>query len=543
MEKSAFSIHKTSVWHNSGFRYGKNLPPEKTLTLADPTHLLLMAEGVAKSFSGVPALRDGRLNLRPGSVHALCGGNGAGKSTFLNILMGILQRDRGAIRVGGKEVLFSTPKQALDAGISIITQELSPVPGMTVAENLFLGREPKRLGCFVDYRTLNEKAANLLEQLHIPLKPRRLMHNLSLAETQLIEIAKALSIDARIIIMDEPTSALGEREAAQLFSTIRHLTSLGKGIIFVSHRLTEIFEITDDYTVLRDGSYIESGKTGDIDLQHLIRQIIGRDLKSQFRSGAGSAEDKQSPARGPTDLQKEKPLVEVEGLTRPDKLKGISLSLYPGEIVGLYGLLGSGRSDFVRALFGLEHKVSGRVVLNGRELIPRHPKEAMLQGVMLVTEDRKDSGLVLPLSVRDNVSLSSLRRLSLLGFVKKRQETSWVEAMVKRFSIRLTSLKMLVRNMSGGNQQKVVLARCLMTTPKILLLDEPTRGIDEGAKQEVYTFMTNFIESGGGIIMVSSEVQEVIGMSDRIIVFRKGSVNGQLINDGVSQEELVRLAS
>jgi len=517
--------------------------PETSGTFAGTTQLLLMAKGVAKSFSGVPALRDGRLNLRPGSVHALCGGNGAGKSTFLNIVMGILQRDRGVIHIGGKEIFFSTPRQALEAGISIITQELSPVRGMTVAENVFLGREPKRLGCFVDYRTLNEQAANLLEQLHIPLKPRRLMRDLSLAETQLIEIAKALSIDARIIIMDEPTSALGEREADQLFSTIRHLTSLGKGIIFVSHRLMEIFEIADDYTVLRDGSYIESGKTRDIGLQHLIRQIIGRDLKSEFRSGAGSAEAKQSPAPVPTDLQKGKPLVEVVGLTRPGKFQGVSLSLYPGEIVGLYGLLGSGRSDFVRALFGLEKKVSGRMVLNGRELIPQHPKEAMRQGVVLVTEDRKEAGLVLPLSVRDNISLSSLRRLSLLGFVEKRQEIPRVEAMVKRFAIRVTSLKMLVRNMSGGNQQKVVLARCLMTTPKILLLDEPTRGIDEGAKQEIYAFMTQFIESGGGIIMVSSEIQEVMGMSDRIIVFRKGRVNGQLVNDGVAQEEIVQLAS
>jgi putative xylitol transport system ATP-binding protein len=508
-------------------------------TVADTTQLLLMAEGVAKSFSGVPALRDGRLNLRPGSVHALCGGNGAGKSTFLNILMGILQRDRGTIRVSGKDVFFSTPRQALDAGISIITQELNPVRGMTVAENLFLGREPKRLGYFVDYRTLNEQAANLLEELHIPLKPRRLMRDLSVAETQLIEIAKALSIDARIIIMDEPTSALGEREADQLFSFIRHLTGLGKGIIFVSHRLTEIFEIADDYTVLRDGRYIESGRMRDIDLQRLIRQIIGRDFRSQFRSGTASAEAR----RAPTDLQKGKPLVEVEGLTCPGKFQGVSLSLYPGEIVGLYGLLGSGRSDFVRALFGLEKKVSGRMVLNGRELIPRHPKEAMRQGVVLVTEDRKEAGLVLSLSVRDNISLASLRGLSLLGFVQKRQETPLVEAMVKRFAIRVTSLKMLVRNMSGGNQQKVMLARCLMTTPKILLLDEPTRGIDEGAKQEIYAFMTQFIESGGGIVMVSSEGQEVMGMSDRIIVFRKGRVNGQLVNDGVAQEELVQLAS
>jgi putative xylitol transport system ATP-binding protein len=303
--------------------------------------LLLRARGIAKSFSGVPALRDGQLSLRPRSVHALCGGNGAGKSTFLNILMGILPRDAGSIQVNGQEVIFQTPKQALHAGISIITQELSPVPGMTVAENLYLGREPKKAGYFVDYRNLNRQATSLLEELRFPIKPRRQMGELSLAETQLIEIAKALTLDARIIIMDEPTSAIGEHEAHLLFDAIRRLISLGKGIIYVSHRMTEIFEIADDYTVFRDGAFVDSGRIQAIDRGYLIRQIIGRELKSEFRADATlSADAEKSDVEAVPTLKPQQALLQVRELSCPGKFEEINLTLHSGEVVGIYGLLG-----------------------------------------------------------------------------------------------------------------------------------------------------------------------------------------------------------
>jgi putative xylitol transport system ATP-binding protein len=509
-----------------------------------PNGLLLRASGIAKSFSGVPALRDGRLSLRHGSVHALCGGNGAGKSTFLNILMGILPRDAGSIQVNGQEVIFQTPKQALQAGISIITQELSPVPGMTVAENLYLGREPKRAGCFVNYRKLNRQATALLEELRFAINPRRQMRQLSLAETQLIEIAKALTLDARIIIMDEPTSAIGEHEAHLLFDAIRRLTGLGKGIIYVSHRMTEIFEIADDYTVFRDGAFVESGLIQDIDRHHLIRQIIGRELNNEFRAGASLSSDaEKSDVQAAPAFKPEQALLHVRELSCPGKFEKVNLTLHPGEVVGIYGLLGSGRSEFLQALFGLEQKVTGKVSIQGREVLAGHPQQAMRYAMALVTEDRKASGLVLPLSVRENISLSSLPRMSRLGFINKRQETAGAKTMVDRLRVRTASLELPVRNLSGGNQQKVVLARWVQTKPKILLLDEPTRGIDEGAKHEIYAFMTDFIGQGGGIVMVSSEVHEVMGMSDRIIVFRKGRVSKELVNHGITQEELIHLAS
>ncbi|AHF90484.1 enolase [Opitutaceae bacterium TAV5] len=507
---------------------------------ADPSpslEICLQARGVTKAFSGVPALRDGRLNLRTGTVHALCGGNGAGKSTLLGILMGLLRRDSGSVRIGGEEVDFEKPGDALEAGIAIVTQELSPVPGMTVAENIYLGREPHRLGCLVDYRTLNRQAAALLDRLGFRIGATRRMTGLSLAETQLVEIAKALSRDSRIVIMDEPTSAIGQHETDLLFAAIRHLTRIGKSIIYVTHRMTEIFELADDYTVLRDGAFIEEGRIRDIDRRHLIRQIIGRDLSSQFRSrtasAPGSAGSPSSaspfrasrspfPASANGDTATDTPLLEVRHFECPGRFGAIDLQLRAGEIVGLYGLLGSGRSEFLQALFGLEKGVRGELRAAGRPLLIRHPKDAMRHRMALVTEDRKASGLVLPLSVRDNLSLSSLGRVSSGGFVNKREELRGAREMVERFRIKAASINMTVRSMSGGNQQKVVLGRWFRTQPQILLLDEPTRGIDEGAKHEIYQFMTEFTQAGGAIIMVSSEVDEVLGMADRIFVFRRG---------------------
>ena len=420
------------------------------------SEFLLRAVNVQKSFAGVPALRDGQIELRHGSIHALCGGNGAGKSTFLNILMGILRRDGGQIWVEGKDVHFQSPKQALHSGIAIITQELSPILDMTVAENLFLGRFPKKNG-LVDYERLNTQADELFSRLRFDINPRLTMRELSLAKIQLVEVAKALSQNARVIIMDEPTSALGEHETLILFDAIRHLASLGHGIIYVTHRLAEIFSIADHYTIFRDGRHVESGAIQDIDRNHLVNQMIGRELSEQYP-------DLISPV-GDVILQ-------VNGFSRPGKFEEINLELKRGEILGVYGLMGAGRSEFLNALFGLDKEVSGQVLIEGESVRVRSPKDAMRHKVGLVTEDRKETGLVLTSSVRENISLASLRgQLSDRGFIKLEKEKQLAREIGAKLHLRAASYEMPVRELSGGNQQKVVLAKWLETEPDVLLLD------------------------------------------------------------------------
>lgn len=493
--------------------------------------LLVEAHGVAKSFSGVPALRDARLALRAGSVHALCGGNGAGKSTLLNILMGLLRRDSGQLRVAGAAVDFASPAQALAARISIITQELSPIAGMTVAENIFLGREPRRAGLVIDYARLFAQTAALLARLRFAIDARAPMHRLSLAQTQLVEIAKAFSHDSRVLIMDEPTSAIGEQQVATLFDAIRSVSAQGAGVIYVSHRLSEIFALADSYTVLRDGSFVEAGRIADIDRRHLVRQIVGRELAGNRRPPRAAA---------PTP---EPALLEVEGLTRAGEFDAISLQVAPGEVLGIYGLMGSGRSEFLNCVYGLAAPERGLVRLRGKALAPGRPHLAIRSGLALVTEDRKASGLVLCASVADNISLAALPTLCSAGVVRRARERALVARMIARLGIRLASARMAVAGLSGGNQQKVVLARCLATAPVCLLCDEPTRGMDEGAKREVYALLAQFSAQGGAVLLVSSEAPELLELCDRIAVFRKGRIAQCLAAAGATQEELLHLAS
>ena len=499
----------------------------KQATLPD---VLLQAEGIAKSFAGVLALRDGRLTLRRGSVHALCGGNGAGKSTLLNILMGLLERDSGRIVCKGREVSFEGPADALAAGIAMITQELSPVPGMTVAENLFLGREPRRAGCIVDYRRLNAMATELLERLRFHIDPTATMRSLSLAQTQLVEIAKAISYRSDILIMDEPTSAIGGAETELLFEAIRTLTAYGTGIIYVTHRLSEVFQIADEYTVLRDGNFVGTGRVADIDLAALVSLILGSEMKSEQQYKT------HPPPQGA-------PVLRISGLTKRGQFEDISLDLRPGEVLGIYGLMGSGRSEFLNALYGIDPPDSGTVELNGAPVAIRRPADALAHGFALITEDRKRTGLVLTSSVRENISLSSIARMATAGLIRQAEERSAVTRMIDLFRIKASSPEALVRSMSGGNQQKVVLGRCLSTQPRILLCDEPTRGIDVGAKGEIYAFLSRFVAGGAAAIMVSSEVPEVVGMSDRIVVFRRGRIAGVLEGHEATQSTLLHLAS
>ncbi|WP_439563155.1 sugar ABC transporter ATP-binding protein [Roseinatronobacter sp.] len=491
-------------------------------------HPLLEVRGLTKSFGGVAALSNGQFTLRPGSVHALCGGNGAGKSTFLTIVMGIQQRDSGTIRVKGQEVSFSRPSEALAAGVSIIEQELSPVPAMSVAENIYLGREPTGLFGRVDFARMNANAQDLLDSLHFRISARSLMMDLTVAELQLVEIAKALSYNAEIIIMDEPTSALGEAQADELFAAIARLKEQGKGIVYVSHRLSEIFQIADDYTVFRDGRFVGEGPIGDVTRDSLIEMIVGRPLTEEF-----------AKSNSPTT----ETVLQVEGLNAQNAVKDVSFTLHRGEILALYGLMGSGRSEIFERLFGLTPDLGGEITLHGKRVTLSNPSEAIRRGLAFVTEDRKVSGLNLMADLRDNICMARLNELSTFGIMRRTREASAAQRMIEAFGIKTPNDKLVVSGLSGGNQQKVVLGKWFLTEPGILLLDEPTRGVDVGAKREIYRVMSDFAAAGGAVIMISSETDEVLGMADRVIVMRDGRISGEVARDALSANSLLHLAA
>lgn len=490
--------------------------------------VLLDVTGLKKSFGGVAALRDGRLRVEKGSVHALCGGNGAGKSTFLTIVMGIQQRDAGVIRLRGEEVHFASPREALEGGISIIEQELSPVPAMTVAENIFLGREPLKSFGRVDFQEMNRQAQALLSQLGFDIAPTRMMMDLSVAKIQLVEIAKALSYDAEVIIMDEPTSALGESEAEQLFEAIGRLKAQGKGVIYVSHRLTEILDIADRYTVLRDGAYIEDGSISDVTKADLIRMIVGRPLAEEF------VKDNQPEAQV---------ALSVKGIDSHNGVADLSFEAHRGEILAFYGLMGSGRTEIFERLFGMSDHSNGTITLGGEAFAARTPADAIAKGLAFVTEDRKESGLVLSATVRNNLCMASLDALSHGPHMSRPAEAGAARRMIEMFGVKAATDQLEVSDLSGGNQQKVVLGKWFLTDPRILLLDEPTRGVDVGAKREIYRIMSEFAEAGGTVLMISSETDEVLGMADRVIVMKDGRVSGTLARDEMSAEKLVHLAA
>lgn len=492
------------------------------------TKPLLEATGFQKSFNGVAALKLGQFTLAPGSVHALCGGNGAGKSTFLKILMGIHHRDAGTLLRNGAEVTFASPSEALANGISIIEQELSPVPAMTVAENIYLGREPVGLFGRIAFRQMNSRAQDLLDGFHFGIRADSLMMDLTVAQTQLVEIAKALSYDAQVIIMDEPTSALGEAEADQLFAAIAMLKARGKGVIYVSHRLSEIFGICDSYTVFRDGAFVETGALADIDKDRLIQLVVGRPLTEEFikENVPGSAD-----------------ILSVSGLDADRGVRDVSFSVKHGEILALYGLMGSGRTEIFDRLFGLSTRTGGEIRIEGQVVRLRSPREAIDAGLAYVTEDRKRSGLVLTGDVRDNLCLATLDRMSAGPVMNAAAEGRAAARMIDALNIRTASDRQSVAHLSGGNQQKVVLGKWFLTEPRILLLDEPTRGVDVGAKREIYRVMSDFARAGGAVIMVSSETDEVLGMADRAVVMRDGRVAGELERAGMTAEKLLHLAA
>jgi len=489
----------------------------------------LAVHDIFKAYPGVQALDGVSLDIFPGEVHALVGENGAGKSTLVKILAGAVKADQGTILLAGKQIVLNSPRQAELLGIAVIYQEFNLIPYLTVAENIMLGREPTR-GPSIDWNELRARAAATLADLGVELPLNVEVRRLSVAQQQMVEIAKALSTQARVIVMDEPSAALTGDEVLKLFEIIRTLKSKGVGIVYISHRLEEIFAIADRVTVFRDGKHVKTDLVSAFTSDELIRLMVGRSLAAHF-------------PELPPDPPREHTLLSVRNLTMPDRIADISLDIYPGEIVGLAGLVGSGRTSLLRAIAGADHVASGSIMLEGDILHSRGPHDAIAAGIALVTEDRKAQGLILGMSVRENVTLPHLEEFVHYGRIDRGEETASVAKLATELRIRTPSLEQLVKNLSGGNQQKVVLAKWLLEKAKFICFDEPTRGIDVGAKAEIYELMVQLVRAGAGILMASSDMPEVLGMSMRIAVMHQGRI-AHIFNRGeATQEAILRYAT
>ena len=497
---------------------------------ASPTDFLLRMEGISKAFSGVPALGNVRLGVKGGEVHALMGENGAGKSTLMKILSGIVSKDHGEIFLADEPVEIKSPKGALDSGISMIHQELNPVRAMTVAENIFLGKEP----CYpftgvVNRKKQREMTLELFQEMDITLDPDKKMSALSVAEMQLVEIVKAVSYRSRVIIMDEPTSAITGREVGKLFEIIRGLKSKGIAIIYISHKMDEIFRISDTITVLRDGQYIETRPATELDHDTLVKLMVGRKISEMF------------PKR--TTAIKEELVFEVDGLAKRGLFENISFKVKKGEVFGIAGLMGAGRSEVMETVFGLRRADAGAVKVHGREVRIQSPADGIRHGIAFITEDRQTKGLNLKASVRDNITLVDLKKFSLLGQVlQSKKENIAADAHIEKLRIKTRHRNQIVRTLSGGNQQKVVLAKWLLTEPQIIILDEPTRGIDIGAKAEIYKIIAQLTEQGATVIMISSELEEILGLCDRVIVLYHGKITAEFPRAEFNQENIIKAA-
>jgi ribose transport system ATP-binding protein len=506
--------------------------PSPTTTDAD---VVLEARGISKAFPGVKALDNAHLLVRRGKLNALLGENGAGKSTLMNILAGVFPPDQGELLLDGKEVRFRNPREAQEAGISIIFQELNLIPGLSVAENIFLGREPRnRLG-LVDFSGMNREARQHLVQLELDVDPRTPVGHLRVGAQQVVEIAKAISFQSRVLIMDEPTSAITEQEIEVLFRLIAQLKARGVGIVYITHKLDELSRIADDVTVLRDGQLIGEKPFKEVSRDEMIRMMVGRELSDLF--------PKTTAPLGAEVLR-----VEDVSLHHPDRVddyavRDVSFSVRRGEVVGIFGLMGAGRTELLHAIFGLHpHTSKGRVFVDGRPVSIRSPQQAIAAGLALAPEDRKAEGLVLSMSVAENVSLPCLKRTTRLGLLQPARERALVGNYVDRLAVRTPSLSQRVRNLSGGNQQKVVLSKWLATGPKVLLLDEPTRGIDINAKKEIYTLIDELARSGLGVVMVSSELPEILAIADRILVLAEGLLQREFKRGEATEEAILKAA-
>ena len=495
--------------------------------MSDP---LVSMEGIEKAFPGVRALDQCRFEFRSGEVHALVGENGAGKSTLMKVLAGVARCDAGTIRIDGREVVIGSPRAAQDLGISIIHQELNLMPHLTVAQNIFIGREPRRrLRFLLDEPAINEQARTLLERLRLRIDPRTRVSELTVAKQQMVEIAKALSLSSRVLIMDEPTAALTDAEIAELFRITRELRDKGVGIVHISHRLEELHAISDRITVMRDGKTVQTLATPDATIDEIIRLMVGRTIYE------GAPEI--------PDLPHHEVVLELRHVSRGRALRDISFTLRRGEILGVAGLVGAGRTEVARAVFGADPIDSGEILVRGRAVKIRSPRDAVRHGIAYLSEDRKRFGLVLGLDIESNIVLATLRRfLGWLGVVDAARTRAAARRYVDALRIRTPSLQQKAKNLSGGNQQKVVIGKWLAAETEILLFDEPTRGIDVGAKSEIYRLLNDLAVQGKSILMISSELPEVLRMSHRILVMCEGRITGELPG-GASQEAIMTLAT
>jgi ribose transport system ATP-binding protein len=492
--------------------------------------VILEVEGVSKSFPGVKALDQVSFDLRRGEVHALVGENGAGKSTLMKILSGVYQPDEGVIRFKGQAVSFRDSTHARDSGIGIIYQELNLVPHLSVAANIFIGREPLTRLRTLDEKKMNREAVSILERLNLRIDPTIRLNRLPISKQQMVEIAKSLSFDSEVLIMDEPTSALTESEIDELFTVIHTLRDRGVAIIYISHRLEELKHIVDRISIFRDGRYVSTDAYASLTMDTIVNRMVGRTLEQKF------------PTRH--NVPTTEKILEVRNIVRPGVLHDISFDLYRGEILGFAGLMGAGRSELARAIFGADPIESGTVAMNGKRLTSLSPSASIRAGIAYLSENRKQEGLAVRMKVAENVTLANMGGVSsALGVISRRRELNACQRYVEELAIRTPSLLQVVNNLSGGNQQKVVVAKWLFCDSKILIFDEPTRGIDVGTKFAIYELIERLAREGVGIIMISSELPEILGMTDRVIVLHEGSLEATLATKNTTQEEILNFAA
>ncbi len=491
---------------------------------------ILRMEHITKEFTGVKALKDAGLDLYAGEVHALVGENGAGKSTLMKILSGIHKKDSGTVEFLGKELVLKNPKEAQDMGIIIVHQELNMMQHLSVAENIFIGRENKTAGIFLDDKTIRKKTEELFQKLGININPREIVGNLTVGKQQMVEIAKAISYHAKIIVFDEPTAALTESEINELFRMISDLKQKGVGMIYISHRMDEIEKITDRVTVMRDGEYIGTLNTAQTTKDEIINMMVGRVIYETPKEQSSVPKDAQV-------------VLQANNITLSPMVKNASFSLKKGEILGFAGLMGAGRTELARAIFGADKMESGDVFVNGKRVEIRSPMDAVSHGIGYLSEDRKRYGVAVDLSVADNSVMATLEKFSRFGFTRDSRILRVARTFCEKLKTKTPSVNQLVRNLSGGNQQKVVIAKWLIHDCEILIFDEPTRGIDVGAKSEIYTLMNELAQMGKSIIMISSELTEILRMSDRVIVMCEGTITGELDIKDANQESIMKLAT
>ncbi|MEW4192511.1 sugar ABC transporter ATP-binding protein [Bacillus altitudinis] len=483
---------------------------------------------IHKAFGKNTVLAGVSFDLVTGEVHALMGENGAGKSTLMNLLTGLYSLDQGTIQIDGKETAFNNPKEAEQNGIAFIHQELNIWPDMTVLENLFIGKEIYTKLGLLDTKKMETLAQAQLDRLSVNLSLDQEAGSCSVGQKQMIEIAKALMTDAKVIIMDEPTAALTDREIEKLFQVIDSLKKEGVSIVYISHRMEEIFSICDRITIMRDGKTVDTKAIPDTNFHEVVKKMVGRELTDRY--------PERTPSTG--DI-----VLEVKQATRKGRFQDVSFSVKAGEIVGVAGLMGAGRTEMMRSLFGLDPLDQGEIWVHGKKAVIKKPSDAVKLGIGFITEDRKDEGLMLDASIRENIGLPNLDSFSPKGLIDKKNEQDFVDLLIKRLTIKTASSEISARSLSGGNQQKVVIAKWIGIQPKVLILDEPTRGVDVGAKREIYQLMNELTDRGVAILMVSSELPEVLGMSDRVLVIHEGTISGELSKTEATQERIMTLAT